>query len=648
MAEKTEENKVKIGKTMPGKLQNIKTFFRKLRPRSAGIALPKYAGKDGAKIVLDRLSRDKFRRKELNLIAELRKRVGILRTIEQKYGEIGYPKTNCYIEQILDKYVKLGAHYDEDVLRAEIHAFEKGTETETRYLKIELPFGETKTVELEIPKILPIRYPDPEPEGTYHYLRCVGYQKVEDILGTYEGLIEEIRGWAKKEIDKNKKYSEHDITVIKQNIDTFCNKIKETISSLFEKIKEVESKEATELEKFIPIINELKTLRKAIEDIRPGAVSFAETGGEEFSGRTVRYYHTFNVVKTQIYDVKTNEIKELKIDEKTGDLIIVTYNTDTGETKISKPKKDEVQGDKFIREEWGEYKLSYDAYGHPLEVDEKGYVLLDKWFDLAYDKGNKDYIMMGAERVPAKKLDKNNWRKFPLEFIRPLDTLDVVNYIHNEWDEYRDDTRDGRYHPYTLGSIDYTMANYPVLLKREKWREKLGLKTTGDWYIVGENKIADMEYDAKTYDYKGEKGKQKSYRSYRYKICLKIPSENKEYVQDFETETRLRYTRDLSPGFDKRAYGIKWEYIGRKFYWISAEHADKWEMRESLMTTRGLSMYLINRIKHQIKEIEWMNWLFNEIGHENFDYGPRSFPKPGETTLGRSEIFRQRFQLPKE
>lgn len=618
MPKKTEENAPKTSKTMPGALQNIKTFFRKLRPRSAGIALPKYAGKAGAKILYDRLRRDTFKGKTLNLIAELRKRVGILTTIEEKYGDIGINR----IKDILDKYVELGAQYDIDILKAEIHAFEKGTDAQTKSLEIKLPHGKTKSFDFEIPAIKPLLYPDPQPEGTYHQLRCLGHTNVETTLKKYEKLIEDIRDWAKEEIKNEKKYYEKlDTNVINQNIDTFCNKIKEVVSSIFEKIKTEQSEEATRLEKLDPIIKELESLRADIEDIRPGAVSFAEAG-EEFAGRTVRYYHSFKIIRTQIYDVKTKKIKELK-------------------------EKD-VKGDKPIRTEWGEYKLGYDAYGHPLEVDGKGKVLLDGWFNLAVDKTKEKYIMVGAEGIKAKK---TKVREFPSEFIRPLDTLDVVNDVHNEWDEYRDDARDGRYHPFTLGSIDYTMANYPVLLKKERWKDKLkklGPKPTGDWLIIGEKKITAMEDDAATHGYKGEKGKQKSYRSYRYRICPNIPDENEKYESGFETETRLRYTSNLSPAFDKRAYGKKWEYIGRKFYWISAEHADKWEIKEPLLTTRGLSMYIVNRIKNQVKEIENMEWLFDKIGHENFDYGPRSFPKPGETTLGTSEIFRQRFQLPKE
>lgn len=627
--EKPEEKAPTIGKTMPGALQNLKTFFRKFRPRSAGIALPKYAGKHGVKILYDRLRRDTFRGKTLNLVAELIKRVGILRTIEQKYGEIGYPTGNSYIEQILDKYVNLGAHYDEDIVQAEIDAFTNGTGTQTEHLKIDLPYGETKTFDFEIPKILELRYPDPEPEGTYHQLRCLGHKNVETISEEYGDLIEEIRAWAKEQIEKNKDYSKHDTAVINQNIDTFFNKIKEAISSIFEEIKRMQSAEATKLEKLVPIITALGTLRKAIEDIRPGAVSFAEAG-EEFAGRTVRYYHSFEIIRTQIYDIKESDpskrIKELK-------------------------EHPDIKGkeDKFIRKEWGEYKLGYDAYGHPLEVDEEGYVLLDKWFDLAIKKmkdiGIVDkYILVGAEGVKAEKLGKDNWRKFPLEFKRLVDALDVVNYLHNEWDEYRDDSRDGRYHRFTLNSIDYTMANNPVLLKKERWRRALGLRTTGEWYIVGEDKIAGMEDDAKAANYKKP---ELSYRSYRYKIPTGIPAENEKYGPYFETATRLRYTTDLSPGFDKRAYGKRWEYIGRKFYWISAEHADRWENKDPLLTTRGLSMYIVNRIKNQLKEIESMESLFDKIGHENFDYGPRSFPKPGETTLGLSEIFRQRFQLPR-
>ena len=77
-----------------------------------------------------------------------------------------------------------------------------------------------------------------------------------------------------------------------------------------------------------------------------------------------------------------------------------------------------------------------DEYGYPLEVDEDGIVMIDK-------------------HLEAKGLQ----RRVPSQFIKNLDLLETVNYINAFHDTYRDDLRDGRYHPFTITIMDYVQAN---------------------------------------------------------------------------------------------------------------------------------------------------------------------------------------------
>ena len=48
-----------------------------------------------------------------------------------------------------------------------------------------------------------------------------------------------------------------------------------------------------------------------------------------------------------------------------------------------------------------------------------------------------------------RKIKHGHIRLIPKEYIGDLDPLDKLMFVYNEWDSFRDDFRDGRYHPYS-------------------------------------------------------------------------------------------------------------------------------------------------------------------------------------------------------
>jgi len=208
--------------------------------------------------------------------------------------------------------------------------------------------------------------------------------------------------------------------------------------------------------------------------------------------------------------------------------------------------------------DWG-----LDENGMPLEVDEHGNVLIDRW------KGR--FV-----------------RKVPTEFITNCDFLDIICYIHNEWDSYRDDLRDARYHPNSLTAVDYVMAANP---KKGFW---------------GARKERNME---------------KGYSKYTMKL--------RRNWLGFNEIRGERRPDNLSPAFDHRA-GDQWRHVGRKYYYDPVDYVEKGEVKEGVMSSRGISNYILWRVvfmgggmKIFGEAREAIRKIKEEMKQVGFDAGPR-------------------------
>ena len=220
--------------------------------------------------------------------------------------------------------------------------------------------------------------------------------------------------------------------------------------------------------------------------------------------------------------------------------------------------------------------LGLDENGRELEVAEDGRILLDVF-----------------SQRPVRVLP----HEYHNDLVTDLDPLEVANYIHNEWDSYRDDLRDGRYHPDSLTVLDYTMAITKGVKGQKEWKHKR--EST-------QRLLADRMYQMRFSDGK-------------------------------EDAVRAREATNLNPAFDKRAlaaafdYGTKWEHLGRKHYYdIAADIPGdaREDMKDPIITTRGLSLYIINRVMSEMKFYDDIHEALLEIGREaGYDYGPRRFGK---------------------
>jgi len=226
----------------------------------------------------------------------------------------------------------------------------------------------------------------------------------------------------------------------------------------------------------------------------------------------------------------------------------------------------------------GEVAPGFDENGWPLEVDEDGNVLLDIWDnDPRYGPDTKS-PRHGKTR-----------RQVPKEFITDLDLLLTTQLIDNEFDTYRDDLRDGRYHPKSLTAIDYTMARNKAM--------------GGEWETKNENKLAE------------------EHRYYNMKLT------------DGRIIKHKREPTNLNPAFDKKFLGKNWIHVGRKFYYDLPKDVRMKDLdpdEEGQVSTRGFSHYIIERVTSEMKTLKQAKEVLTAIGERigGFDYGPRKFSTP--------------------
>ena len=252
------------------------------------------------------------------------------------------------------------------------------------------------------------------------------------------------------------------------------------------------------------------------------------------------------------------------------------------------------------RERIGEKVVGLDENFKPLEVAgpegynyngkkyPQGTVLIDIWD--ANDETDFE----------ENKIAESEIRSLPEEhhgLIEYIDLLEMATYVHNEWDECRDDFRDGRYHPHSMLAVDYAMAlNSDV---KTEWKK--GWDNKRESFLPGS----------------GEKGR-------RYDIELGDGTVLKD---------QIRRGSNLSPAFDKTAWDIpgqKWEYIGKRYYYNTVNMTSKyykWDQKDPMITTRGLSHYIIQKVIREMKYYEQANIAFRLIADKTggYDYGPRRF-----------------------
>ena len=338
--------------------------------------------------------------------------------------------------------------------------------------------------------------------------------------------------------------------------------------------------------------------------------------------------------------------------------------------------------------EGGKYKLlnelgpGIDEYGWPLEVGTdgklKGVILKDHWEKKYEEKvwNMRNVIGEGGKEVRKIKHLYDEWTK-------DEDPLEIITWINNEWDTYRDDYRDGRYHKWARTSYDYHLyfnehpyfnigkddknvepyvrvgTNGEVtskekgLIKRGILNMALGTLKLGTLPLkiskskklhtkmqeIAEKKIASRKMTLLHKKYRdGDENKIVDH----YWGILALNKLERVKEKDKEKKAWRRKPSDRSPAFDLKALNKSWVHLGRKYYHADPEGQmlhlyseeelkgkfhEPWLGKfniyhEPHISTRGIAKFIIDFIIHHTETYEEARSIFKEHKIE-LDYGPR-------------------------
>jgi len=409
------------------------------------------------------------------------------------------------------------------------------TDARQMQFEIRIPHITTPlTVSIPFPKIIPVTFPD----ESVQKLGIYGRKKTRAWIDVYGKLLDEqIIVPVTNQLIKyyeTKLAGDHDALEtakvnIHDNLEVMNKAFKNTIDLVLNKYTHVKEKAYEEYFKteVYPLFERLATIKNELGVLIPSRL---------------KYQHTYKKIKVNryVYDPASPRVEKFRI---------LFAGFEIGQ----------------------EVEPGLDENGWPLEVDDENgritgtpyAVLLDFWYHRAV-------------------------RTVPAEWVEDCDLLDIVCWLNNGWDEYRDDLRDGRYHPGSLTAIEYAMAANPTI-----W---------GEWEGKRESSLSNAD------------------RNYTMHSV----------VGDVSGE---REPSHLSPAFDKRAIPTinDWIHIGKKRYYGNNEHINEVIKEDNFnvphISTRGACIYIIERVTREMKLIEQARQVLERIGKDmgGFDYGPRKF-----------------------
>lgn len=287
-----------------------------------------------------------------------------------------------------------------------------------------------------------------------------------------------------------------------------------------------------------------------------------------------------------------------------------------------------------------EVDYGLDENGYPLEVNDKGEVLLDKWWDeiskndwqeeliLNKQKGREVWdakVKLGVKRYGIRRIDKR--------FVGDLDLLDTAMFIENQWDAYRDDYRDGRYHPYSKSIMDYLKVSKLKIIPTKNINIHFDpMKEYIEFKPIEEYKITDKE-DRDNHELKEEE----------YKIIYRknIPDDEKDIKRiykmrvfcidenKYEYLVGIRRPSHLNPAFDRTALHSSIIHWGRMYYYENTDGINRWsENPFPHVSSRGIAKYLIDTAI-------WTTYNFEEARNalkgKEYDYGRRHYTSTDPT-----------------
>lgn len=233
--------------------------------------------------------------------------------------------------------------------------------------------------------------------------------------------------------------------------------------------------------------------------------------------------------------------------------------------------------------------------------------------------------------VHVRSVDRKKW-------IEDINVLEAALYILGEWDPYRDDIRDGRYHPHSKTAFCYLISDD---IPRSEIHIKFDpTKPTGKYGYI--NATPDL------FDEKTPSDEKKIIRYFRIPVgkTTEFQWRGDSFVWDGE-----RKPSHLNPAFDRRALGAAaergqpWIHWGRLYYYESCSGINEWsETPYPMVSTRGVASYLVDRFFREEYRFEDAKKALQYHEGEGYDYGTRKFGGPLSTDpLGGDyvELFRK-------
>ncbi len=374
-----------------------------------------------------------------------------------------------------------------------------------------------------------------------------------------------------------------------------------SISNVLKTIQDIESKYRTTM---VGVNRKLPS----IEQMRASILLLYNNYSE-----LIRFSHTYKVIKPFVYDEKTKTLLSFA----------------------------NVKHPNFPKYDW-EQNIGLDENGFPLEIDNEGYVLLDRWMGQIWEnewqrstiENNKNpgwkRFLERCEKVSTTV------RQVRKEFAGEsayIDLLEMTAYVLNEIDAVRDDLRDGRYHPHSKTATDYIihaernlkglMGGAPVEIRRDP-REYTYVDTilrSPIKFSYDQLKIGD------------ERGFVKA-RPERF-----IAGTNEDAIQrlfrvksfmgsSFSGEGERRPT-DINPAFDRRAIHAMRPFLhwGRMLYYEDSFGINLFSQNPyPCISTRGIAKYILFFIVTKTETLrEAAEAADNNIG---YDMGVRDLGGP--------------------
>ena len=396
----------------------------------------------------------------------------------------------------------------------------------------------------------------------------------------------------------------------------FATALRQDMADYLTKIRDIESEMAGMLDSLIGKHNKLNDIRK---------VFFQEY---DKYNKFIRFKHTYKVIKLFYWDKEHERpvyFDPMKNRILRKDLIVShnpTSNTMTVDEFTYKIKK-------FEPWPWEEhtgrkqevitpggtpmwFMTGLDENGYPLEIDDNGIVLLDKWW---YEIGENLWQRYVIAKKPGGREILNRIARIRSEGVRVvdkrfateqayIDLLEMAVYMYNEVDSVRDDLRDGRYHKHSKSTTDYIIhAERRFRTDPDKAFINVN-KFTIPWEILKE----PITLEFNPFNRSDSLGYIKA-RPHYFNSRSRIPAEELEVTRKYQIREynpatnslelgpeRERPPSSLNPAFDRRALNSTNIYInwGKMYYYEDWEGINRWsENPYPHITTRGIAKYMM-------------------------------------------------------